>query len=97
MAEKTIKGRIVQKHDIEANWSRANNFIPMKGEMIIYDIDENYSYERVKIGDGVTVVSALPFITNIYTQSTAPTNATVGSLWIDTSEVGIVAAEGVGF
>ena len=97
MAEKTIKGRIVQKHDIEANWSRANNFIPMKGEIIIYDIDENYSYERFKIGDGVTVVSALPFTTNIYVQSTTPVNATVGALWLDTSDVSIVAAEGVGF
>lgn len=62
MANKTFNGRIVHKHDIEANWKLAVNFIPKQGELIIYDIDENYSYERMKIGDGQTVVSSLPFI-----------------------------------
>lgn len=35
--------------------------MPLKGEMIIYDADENYAYQRIKIGDGRTVVSNLPF------------------------------------
>lgn len=61
MAEKRIIGRAVQKHDIEANWLKATNFIPMQGEMIIYDIDANHSYERIKIGDGVQNVNTLPF------------------------------------
>lgn len=62
MATKTLKTRIIHKHDIEANWNLATGFIPMDGELIVYDADENYSYKRVKIGDGETVVSALPFI-----------------------------------
>ena len=61
MAEKVVKTRIQQKHDIEANWNKATNFIPLAGEMIVYDVDSNYSYERFKIGDGTSTVTALPF------------------------------------
>lgn len=61
MAEKNIKSRIVHKHDTELNWNKATNFIPKQGEIIIYDIDSNHSYERFKIGDGITKVNNLPF------------------------------------
>ena len=61
MTEKTIKSRIVHKHDSETNWNRATNFVPKQGELIIYDTDTNHSYARVKIGDGTTNVSLLPF------------------------------------
>ena len=59
--EKNISSRIIHKHDIEANWNKATNFIPKAGEIIIYDRDETYDYERFKIGDGETAVAALPF------------------------------------
>lgn len=62
MAEKRIYGRSVQKHDIQSNWEKATGFIPMAGEIIIYDIDSNYPYERIKIGDGAHNVNALPFV-----------------------------------
>lgn len=62
MTEKNIKSRVIHKHDIEAHWLLAENFIPKQGEIIVYDIDENYAYERFKIGDGETLVSALPFV-----------------------------------
>ena len=58
---KEINGRIINKHDIEANWNKALTFIPQQGEIIIYDIDENYNFERFKIGDGITNVINLPF------------------------------------
>lgn len=61
MANSQIKTRIIHKHDTEANWNLATNFIPKQGEIIIYDKDSNYSYERFKIGDGATLVSSLPF------------------------------------
>lgn len=62
MSEKTLNNiRIVHKHDIEENWLKATNFIPKRGELIIYDKDNNYTYERMKIGDGYTRVSNLPF------------------------------------
>lgn len=62
MSEKTLKSRIIHKHDVEANWLKATNFVPLAGEIIIYDIDATHAYERVKVGDGKTVVSSLPFI-----------------------------------
>lgn len=62
MSEKILKSRVIQKHDIEANWLKATNFIPKQGEIIIYDIDSTHNYERMKIGDGKTVVSSLPFV-----------------------------------
>ena len=62
MAEKIMQSRIILKHDIEENWLKAVNFIPRLGEMIIYDIDSTHDYERIKVGDGVTLVSDLPFL-----------------------------------
>ena len=65
MSEKNIKGRIINKHDIENNWkSLGINFIPRQGEFIIYDIDEVFPYERFKIGDGIHNVNDLPFFTD---------------------------------
>lgn len=61
MAENSLKARVIHKHDIASNWALAINFIPKQGEIIVYDRDEVYNYERLKIGDGETVVSALPF------------------------------------
>ena len=54
-------GRIQHKYDIEENWKKAVNFTPLEGELIIYGKDSNYSYDRFKVGDGVTLVNALPF------------------------------------
>lgn len=67
MAEKNIKSRIVHKHDVELNWNKATNFIPKQGEIIVYDIDSNHSYERIKIGDGVTNVNNLTFVISTLT------------------------------
>ena len=59
--EKKIISRIINKHDIEANWNRATTFIPKQGEIIIYDADNNYNYSRLKIGDGVNIINDLKF------------------------------------
>ena len=61
MNEKNLKSRIIHKHDIEDCWRLAVNFIPKQGEIIVYDRDSKYNYERFKIGDGVTNVNDLPF------------------------------------
>lgn len=70
---KTINARLQQKHDIEANWKLATNFIPLIGEIIIYDKEDATTslagtgrtspiyYERFKIGDGKTYINDLPF------------------------------------
>lgn len=69
MATNTIKTRIIAKHDTEANWVKAQNFIPKAGEMIIYDIDDDHDYERIKIGDGSTLVAQLPFSNETMTET----------------------------
>lgn len=65
MANKTFQGRIVQKHDTEANWKKATNFIPLKGEIIIYD-----DLKKIKIGDGTTTVGNLAFSNDLDTLAT---------------------------
>ena len=85
MAEKNIKSRIVHKHDIELNWNKATNFIPKQGEIIVYDIDSNHSYERIKIGDGATNVINLPFV--ISTLTNDEIDAICGSTIQSASEV----------
>lgn len=64
MVTKEFKGRFVQKHDTEANWLLAVDFVPMKGEIIVYDPDEQHSYSRTKVGDGVRTINELEFATN---------------------------------
>lgn len=60
MSVTTVKGRISNKHGTEADWTAAgtaaNPFIPLSGELIIYDPDVNFAYCRFKFGDGVTKV-----------------------------------------
>lgn len=58
---KEVQVRIIHKHDTEAHWSLAKNFKPKQGEIIVYDIDSNHTYERFKIGDGENFVNDLPF------------------------------------
>ena len=63
MIIKNINGRIQHKHDIEENWLKATNFIPLIGELIVYDPDSSHTDARLKIGDGQTLVNDLPFAT----------------------------------
>lgn len=57
--EKILNTRYQLKIDTTENWNKAINFIPKKGEPIIYK-DDN-SLPRIKIGDGITKVIDLPF------------------------------------
>ena len=54
--------RILNKNDIEENWNKATNFIPKKGEIIVYNEDTNRDFPLIKVGDGVTNVINLPFL-----------------------------------
>lgn len=72
MSEKKLTTRIQQKTDTKANWDKATNFVPLKGEYIYYS-----DLHKVKVGDGVTKVSALPFLADqpiktLNTNNTAP-------------------------
>ena len=57
MSNKTIKTRIVQKHATSADWTKAVNFKPLLGEIIVYD-----DLKKIKIGDGNTLLANLSFI-----------------------------------
>ena len=57
----TFETRIQLKTDTQDNWD-ASSLIPLAGEMIIYSADNNHNYSRLKVGDGVTQVTRLPFI-----------------------------------
>ena len=87
----TFKTRIIQKHDIEANWQKATNFIPKQGEIIVYDIDSNHNYERIKIGDGEHIPNNLPFVTdNYYTKSETDTKLNDKQAQLNTAQLAAV-------
>lgn len=78
-----LKTRIQMKNDTAANWDKATNFIPLKGELIIYT-DTN----QMKIGDGTNLLADLPFMgggeETVYIGDTEPTDENI-EVWIDTS------------
>ena len=80
MTEKFLKSRIVHKHDTEADWSKSS-LVPLQGEIVVFDADENCSYERFKIGDGETNVNELPFVGDEYKDKldSVVQNVTVGT------------------
>ena len=56
-----MKARVSQLHKTEAEWNNLPDFVPMQGEFIIFDPDKQHKYARLKIGDGITKLSTLPF------------------------------------
>ena len=74
MSEKTITTRVLQKTDTKANWDKAVNFIPKKGELIIYS-----DLRRIKVGDGITKIGALQFLTDDNNDTHYTTGAYVGA------------------
>ena len=59
----TITAIIQQKHDTQANWEvNGANYIPLAGEIIVYDPDDTFTHPRMKIGDGSKTVEELEFI-----------------------------------
>ena len=68
MASNTVKARIQLKSDTEKNWNKAgpkpgsSGFIPLRGEVIIYLADDTHPFSRLKVGDGTTPVTDLPFV-----------------------------------
>lgn len=57
---KKIKGKVVLKHETEANWA-LSSYVPDNGEMVLYDEDATHNYKRAKYGDGIKKVKDLPF------------------------------------
>ena len=44
------------------NYWNSSSIIPLNGELIIYGADNDHDYARLKVGDGVRSITALPFI-----------------------------------
>jgi hypothetical protein len=62
MESPNMKARISQLHKTEAEWGMLPDFVPVKGELIVFDPDRRHRYARLKIGDGATKLQKLPFI-----------------------------------
>ena len=56
-----MKARVSQLHKTEAEWLRWANWKPEAGELIVYKPDKNYSYARIKVGDGERTLRELDF------------------------------------
>lgn len=61
MAEKSLQARIQNKCDTTANWAKATNFVPKKGEIIVYSDGGGTGIPKMKVGDGITKVGGLKF------------------------------------
>lgn len=61
MAEKSLNTRIQNKCDTTANWEKATNFVPKKGEIIVYSDGGGTGVPKMKVGDGATKVGSLKF------------------------------------
>lgn len=82
----TLNMRAQMKNDSTANWAAASDFIARKGEIIVY----NENPPKIKIGDGVTKIGELPFLTSsVYVGDTQPTQNY--DVWVDTSEEGAIS------
>lgn len=56
-----VKTRVQNKYDTKENFDKAS-FIPLKGEIVFYDVDGTLANRRMKVGDGTTSIGELPFV-----------------------------------
>lgn len=61
MSERSLNTRIQNKIDTTANWEKATNFVPKKGEIIVYSDGGGTGVPKMKVGDGATKVGSLKF------------------------------------
>lgn len=54
--------RIQLKNDTSTNWAKATTFKPLAGEILVYDAGT--ATPKLKVGDGSTLATSLPFIGN---------------------------------
>lgn len=81
--ENKMMTRIQHKRDIDSNWKTATDFYPKAGELIVYEYSNNPS--RLKIGNGSTPVTELPFIdtNSVYQLDTTVLDKYEGATHID--------------
>lgn len=59
-----MKARVSFLHKKEAEWLKFADWVPAAGELVVYDVDSEHSYARVKLGDGQRTLSELDFFIN---------------------------------
>lgn len=57
-----VQARIQSKHDTTENWNNARGFIPLPGEIIIYDDWKVKTWETEEYGETVTKTVNIPGI-----------------------------------
>jgi len=64
-----VYARVAPKRDTTANWNKHPDFVPFRGEIVIYmdyktkiQDDKKVCIPGFKVGDGRTPVSELPFV-----------------------------------
>lgn len=62
MGEVKVQARIISTNDTQANWNQKPDFVPRRGQVIVYQPDDTHTAARVKIGDGTSFLIDLPFI-----------------------------------
>ena len=71
----TVNTRIQIKHDTTRNWNNATGFIPLPGEIIVYDDYEIKTYTVEEYGETITKTALIPNIKigtgNAYVQDLA--------------------------
>lgn len=71
----TVNTRIKIKHDTTENWNNARGFVPLAGEIIVYDDYEIKTYTVEEYGEAVTKIVLIPNIKvgtgNAYVQDLA--------------------------
>lgn len=67
LPDRIFNVRIKLRNDSHINWNKkAETFVPMDGEIVIYDVDDSHDFQMIKIGDGITTLGKLPFINDSY-------------------------------
>jgi hypothetical protein len=56
-----MKARVSQLNKTEQEWKAFSKWVPLAGEIVVYNPDEAYKYARIKIGDGKRTLQDLEF------------------------------------
>ena len=82
-----VNGRIQLKRDTTANWNNARGFIPLAGEVIVYEDYETKTYTVEEYGETVTKTVNIPNIKigtgNAYVQDLAFVDENTRQLILD--------------
>lgn len=82
-----INARIQVKHDTTENWNNARGFIPLAGEVIVYDNYETKTYTIEQYGEQITKTVNIPNIKigtgNAYVQDLAFVDEATRELLLD--------------